>query len=154
MCFCSKCIVHTNMSQLKVTTNFLICILETLSILSPDHSPVSTDSLLRTQTQMLLVQSVRHKTAQKKIWRAHLWNTCARTGPYLRPNMNSSLYYQDSYGSHGVRRGSWTPLVVPQDRSMGEGNLVSQSWARRLPFSSSIAPSGWQTIQDTPGRGM
>ncbi len=28
------------------------------------------------------------------------------------------------------------PPVAPQDRSVGEGNLVSQSWARRLPFSS------------------
>lgn len=154
MYFTHKYVTIKSNRKLK---SFLICILEILSILSPDHSPVSTDSILRIQThnlQMLLVQSVKHKTAQKKIWRAHLWNTCARTGPYLRPNMNSSLYYQDRYGSHGCGGGAGTPLVVPQDRSMGEGNLVSQSWARRLPFSSSIAPSGWQTIQDTPGRGM
>lgn len=50
--------------------SWLKCILETLSMPSPDHSPVSIyDSILKTpdtKLQMLCVQSVKHKTAQEK----------------------------------------------------------------------------------------
>lgn len=142
-------ICHTIKSNRKLKS-FLICILETLSILSPDHSPVSTLILFwgpQTQNlQMLLVQSVKHKHRKKYEVpeRVHIWGQIWTPVFIIRTIM----------GVMGCGGGAGTPPVAPQDRSMGEGNLVSQSWARRLPFSSSIAPSGWRTIQDTPGRGV
>lgn len=74
---------------------------------------------------------------QRKKWRPHLWTIGYSTRWFISEavlGIWTPVFLIRTVV--GCGRGDEMPPVAPQDRSVGEGNLVSQSWARRLPFSS------------------